>query len=628
MKKSFTFFLAFFFCFSISLLAQSMLKDISQAPQNFNNPEVVYGPAQENPTGTLFESFEDPAFPPAGWVKYSPDGGTGWERITAGTTPIPGWNGGTVTVPPDGGNAVAFCTWSTGGATSNDQWLASSQVMNIQSGDSLTFWLRKFSNLYADNVDILISTTDQQMGSFTITVDNLVYAQADTGWVFYGYNLTDFVNPGDNIYIAFREHVTDNLNEGAAIFVDLVSVSGNAVPVTPISIVREDLNGDYIPDHLDSTFTIQGIVISPNFQTNNISYFIDDGTGGIDVLHFGSTTPVLNLGDEVMVTGVVDQYYGLTELVAANESDIVVVSMGNPVPSPIVLTLGQFFDDPEAYESRLVGFMNLDKAGGTWPAEGSSGTIQMTDGSDTIDLYIDSDTDIDGQPEPNWPKDIIAIGSQHTSSDPPNDGYEIEPRYYDTDFLPPFSLPVELTAFTVKANLNSVLLNWNTASEINNYGFEIQRNAGGGFITVGFVQGNGTTIQPHAYSYVNRNVSPGHYTYRLKQIDFQGSYSFSSEVSVDVYPASYSLEQNYPNPFNPTTIINFNLKVDSKVALKVFNVLGQQVAQLAGGEMTAGNHQVNFDASQLSSGVYFYRLEANGADGSTWSAVKKMILTR
>jgi hypothetical protein len=95
-----------------------------------------------------------------------------------------------------------------------------------------------------------------------------------------------------------------------------------------------------------------------------------------------------------------------------------------------------------------------------------------------------------------------------------------------------------------------------------------------------------------------------------------------------VFPVTYSLEQNYPNPFNPTTLINFNLRVDSKVSLNVFNVLGQKVAQVVNGSLTAGNHQYNFDASRLSSGIYLYRLDATGIDGSTFSAVKKMMLTK
>jgi hypothetical protein len=270
----------------------------------------------------------------------------------------------------------------------------------------------------------------------------------------------------------------------------------------------------------------------------------------------------------------------------------------------------------------------LSLASGTWPAAGSSANLMLTDGADTVTFRIDSDTDIDGQPEPAWPVDVIGIGSQFDSSPPYDGGYQIFPRYYATDFLPAGTIPVELSSFTAEANLNSVSLNWNTATETNNKGFEIQRNSGSGFATVGFVQGYGTSTQQHSYSFVDQNLAAGHYTYRLRQVDFDGTSSFSSEVSVEVKPVSYSLAQNYPNPFNPTTMINFNLRIDSKVSLKVFNILGQEVAQLVNGSMVAGNHQINFDASKLNSGVYLYRLEATGIDGSSFSAVKKMMLTK
>ena len=298
------------------------------------------------------------------------------------------------------------------------------------------------------------------------------------------------------------------------------------------------------------------------------------------------------------------------------------------MPSPIVLTLEQYFASPETYENRLLGFVNLSKAGGTWPTSGN-GTVNLTDGTDTIDVFIDADTDIPGNPEPTWPQDIIAIGSQYTSSVPPNDGYEVEPRYYDTDFLPPFTLvPVELTSFTAEANGNSVNLNWNTATELNNNVFEIQRNNGSGFVTIGSVKGQGTTTQPHSYSFVDSKLQSGNYSYRLKQVDFNGAFSYSNTVEVSVAPSVFSLEQNYPNPFNPSTKINFNLTVDSKVSLKVYNILGQEVANLVNGQISAGFHTVDFNAANLASGIYLYRLQATGTNGQNFTAVKKMILTK
>jgi len=190
-------------------------------------------------------------------------------------------------------------------------------------------------------------------------------------------------------------------------------------------------------------------------------------------------------------------------------------------------------------------------------------------------------------------------------------------------------VPVELTSFTASADYGVVELSWITATETNNQGFEVQRSAGGEFETIAFVNGNGTTTQPQAYSYTDRAVNVGSYSYRLKQVDFDGTFEYSGVVEVDVpTPAVFAMDQNYPNPFNPSTMISFRLAVDSKVSMTVFNVLGQEVASLLNGNLVAGSHQVNFDASSLNSGVYMYRIEASGIDGTNFVDVKKMILTK
>jgi len=191
------------------------------------------------------------------------------------------------------------------------------------------------------------------------------------------------------------------------------------------------------------------------------------------------------------------------------------------------------------------------------------------------------------------------------------------------------TVPVELTSFTANANFGVVELQWITATETNNQGFEVQRSAGGEFETIAFVEGHGTTTQTQVYSYSDKNVNVGSYSYRLKQVDFDGTFEYSGVVEVDVpAPAEFALDQNYPNPFNPSTKIAFRLAVDSKVSLKVFNVLGQEVASLVNSNLVAGSHNVNFDASSLNSGVYLYRVEATGIDGTNFVDVKKMILTK
>ena len=190
-------------------------------------------------------------------------------------------------------------------------------------------------------------------------------------------------------------------------------------------------------------------------------------------------------------------------------------------------------------------------------------------------------------------------------------------------------VPVELTSFSAKPVNGSVNLNWTTATEANNQGFEVQRKSNSEYQTISFVDGYGTTTNPQNYSFVDNNLQPGHYTYRLKQIDFDGTFSYSTEVEVDFdVPSDFVLSQNYPNPFNPSTKISFSIPVESHVTLKIFNLLGEEVINLLNGTVNAGYHNVNFDASNLNSGIYFYQIEAQGNDGSSFSEVKKMILAK
>lgn len=190
-------------------------------------------------------------------------------------------------------------------------------------------------------------------------------------------------------------------------------------------------------------------------------------------------------------------------------------------------------------------------------------------------------------------------------------------------------IPVELTSFTTTVIGNNVMLNWSTATELNNSGFQVERKSNGSFINVGFVKGKGTTTQPQDYTFTDNNLEVGTYTYRLKQIDFNGTFEYSPEVEVElVAPTKFDLGQNYPNPFNPTTSIKFSLATDSKVTLKLFDVIGQEVATLINNDLAAGYHSTIVDGSKLSSGVYFYKLDASSVNGQKYSSVKKMVLTK
>jgi hypothetical protein len=195
---------------------------------------------------------------------------------------------------------------------------------------------------------------------------------------------------------------------------------------------------------------------------------------------------------------------------------------------------------------------------------------------------------------------------------------------FDDVFVSP-PIPVELTAFTAVVLNDDVELNWNTATETNNMGFEIQRRTGDGeFEKVGFVPGHGTTTEIQSYSYADLKVASGNYTYRLKQMDYDGSFEYSSEVAVDVtVPLEFVLEQNYPNPFNPSTVIKYSIPENGFVTLDVYNLLGEKVASLVNGVHEAGRYEVNFDASSLASGVYVYTISAG-----SFNLVKKMLLMK
>ena len=218
-----------------------------------NNDVVLnWGGTTPPPTGEeFFEGFEG-AFPPAGWAKINPDGGTGWVDLAAGTTPVPGWTGGTATAAPEGGAKMAFATWETGGLTSNDQWIVTPQI-TVEAGSVLAFHMRYDPNTYIDKVDVKISTTSQTSTSaFNVNVATInLNSATSTEWILYTYDLTDFVPAGTQVYIAFRENVADNYNDGSAVFLDNVYVGP---PTTFAAVVPS--NNNSIPAERDLNYRI------------------------------------------------------------------------------------------------------------------------------------------------------------------------------------------------------------------------------------------------------------------------------------------------------------------------------------------------------------------------------------
>ncbi len=200
-------------------------------------------------------------------------------------------------------------------------------------------------------------------------------------------------------------------------------------------------------------------------------------------------------------------------------------------------------------------------------------------------------------------------------------------------------LPVELTAFTTNNLGDKVELIWHTATEVNNYGFEIQRAEVSGqksdagsqssinnrqWSKIGFVKGNGNSNSPKNYSFIDDNPPSGKVDYRLKQIDNDGSFKYSSIVEASfMEPNKFELSQNYPNPFNPTTTIQYAIPKSEHVTLKVYDELGREVSTLVNENKEAGQHRVNFNGANLASGIYYYRISAGD-----FTEVKKLMLLK
>ena len=191
-------------------------------------------------------------------------------------------------------------------------------------------------------------------------------------------------------------------------------------------------------------------------------------------------------------------------------------------------------------------------------------------------------------------------------------------------------LPVELSSFSATLNGNNINLHWQTKTEINNYGFEIERKIGSkelrseNWEKIGFIQGSGNSNSQKDYMFADKNpIGGSRFIYRLKQIDNTGSFEYSNQVEIEIIPDKFELFQNYPNPFNPETIIKFAAPRAGKIILSVYNVLGEKVKDLADGFFEPGIYNVLFDGKEFSSGLYIYRIQTEN-----FIQVKKMQLIR
>jgi len=274
----------------------------------------------------------------------------------------------------------------------------------------------------------------------------------------------------------------------------------------------------------------------------------------------------------------------------------------------------------------FIGYNNTTISNSFWNTETSGqsssdgGTGKTTAEMQTKSTFTDASWDFVGE-STNGDNDYWDIDGST------NNGY---PILYSVSS----ATPVELISFTSKKIGNTILLNWETATEVNNYGFEMQRSVVSSqiseFKTIGFIEGHGNSNSPNDYSFIDSDNLVGVVQYRLKQIDFDGGFEYSDIVEVKSnLPKVYKLNQNYPNPFNPSTTISYALPYDSKVKVEIFNVLGQLVYVIASGVESAGLHSTLWDATHLVSGIYIIRINATSvSSNNNFTKSIKMILMK
>lgn len=518
-----------------------------------------------------------------GWTVLNQDGGGVTAPFYQGTIAVfPAYEG------PDTGYVASNYNGANGFLI--DQWLISPEI-TVTAGDTLSFWHRSpDANPYDDSIYVRISTTAGIIpAAFDVNLGR--YLVSETGWA----NWIGVFPTSGTVRFAVQYYITDGGpagNHSNFIGLDLFEVVG-------VEASQSDL---FISEYLEGTSNNKAIEI---YNPTNASVDLSN----YRVVRANNGSPTIQ--DTQLLIGTL----------AANQVYVIV----NPSADPILLAVADidtgtitFFngDDYMALEKNIasvwtpidvIGVLGVDP-GTAWPVAGVTlGTAEHT-------LVR---------------KDVIMMGSTNWATSAGTDSLNSEWLVYPQNtfiYLGNHTIiPVELTSFNAFVNGNSVDLNWMTATELNNSGFEIERKSSStSWTKIGFVPGHGTTSEAKNYSYSDNNLGTGNYSYRLKQVDFDGTSEYSKVVEVEIEtPNNFELSQNYPNPFNPTTSIKFNLPEAGNVKLTVYNLLGQEVKSLVNGFRTAGTYTINFDASKLSSGIYLYKIEMNN-----FTQVRKMTLLK
>jgi Lamin Tail Domain/Secretion system C-terminal sorting domain len=456
------------------------------------------------------------------------------------------------------------------------------QILNPSSGNSTTadVVLTKGDNADIDNYStqtVTFPAGSNADQTVTITITDDNIREGDDTLTFELQNISGGNSAAAGLYSTFNLIIHDN---------DIPEVVINEILADPPDGDAGDANGDGVRDGHDDEFV----------------EIINASGSGIDIsgwkLYEGTTL----------------RHIFPDNTIVANNKSIVVFGGGTPQGIPGIVQVA------------------------------SEGHLDLTNSGDVVTLKDNNDITIDSYSYGNEGND-----NQSLARNPDVTGDFVKHNNISTNpvnFSPGRSnsnnaaLPVQLESFSAERSGKKVILNWQTETEVDNYGFNIERlitknsklsSVNSHWVKIGFVKGAGTSNSPHYYSFKDTKLSTsGNYFYRLKQINADGSYKYSDQVRVKFnFTGQYHLSDNYPNPFNPVTIIKYSLAEKSFVSLKVYDILGRKVRTLEKSELNPGNYSVNFNSEGLASGLYIYRLYAKPTNGGkTFTSAKEMVLMK